>query len=211
MAELERNECFLNPLFGREWPEELLQQMGSRQSDRQAGDLTICAQPLDFMGLNYYTRSKARAPQTPREALRGYAFVAPDAATGPLTDIGWEIYPQGLSRLVNNLTRQWPMPPIWITENGAADNTELTDGHCADTTRCAYLESHLQQVGALLDQGQDIRGYYVWSLLDNFEWAHGYSQRFGIVHVDFATQVRTPKQSALLLQGMMAAHRQPSV
>jgi beta-glucosidase len=92
LAEFERNECFLNPLFGREWPLELSAQMGDRHTDRLAGDLAICAQPLDFIGLNYYTRSVAQAPQTERDRSRGYQFVAPDR-TQQLTDIGWEIYP----------------------------------------------------------------------------------------------------------------------
>jgi beta-glucosidase len=204
LAEFERNDCFLNPLFGREWPLELSAQMGDRWSDRRAGDLAICAQPLDFIGLNYYTRSVAKAPQTERDCSRGYQFVAPDS-TKKLTDIGWEIYPEGLSRVVNNLTEQWPLPPIWITENGAADNTPLVDGRCEDNLRCAYLQTHLDELAKLLSDGSDIRGYYVWSLLDNFEWAHGYSQRFGIVHVDFETQERTPKKSALLLQALLQA------
>jgi beta-glucosidase len=202
LAEFERNECFLNPLFGREWPLELSAQMGDRHTDRLAGDLAICAQPLDFIGLNYYTRSVAQAPQTERDRSRGYQFVAPDR-TQQLTDIGWEIYPAGLSRVVNNLTAQWPLPPIWITENGAADNTPLVDGECVDDLRCQYLQTHLDEVAKLLAQGADIRGYFVWSLLDNFEWAHGYSQRFGIVYVDFETQKRTPKKSALLLQALL--------
>jgi beta-glucosidase len=199
MAELERNDCFLNPLFGREWPEELLAQMGAGVADRRAGDLAICAQKLDFIGLNYYTRSVARAPVTADERSRGYAFVAPDTALR-LTDIGWEIYPEGLTRVVNNLTSQWPLPAIWITENGAADNTGVTHGECNDAMRCDYLRVHLAQVADLVRAGKDIRGYYVWSLLDNFEWAQGYSQRFGIVHVDFDTQIRTPKKSARFLQ-----------
>jgi beta-glucosidase len=202
MAEYERNDSFLNPLFGREWPAELLVQMGSRQSDRMAGDLQICAQPIDFIGLNYYTRSIAKAPATTEDAQRGYTFVTPDASQD-LTDIGWEIYPQGLTRVVENLTRQWPLPPIWITENGAADNTPVADGACADDMRCRYLQVHLDQLADLIANGVDIRGYYVWSLLDNFEWAHGYSQRFGIVHVDFETQIRTLKKSALSLKALL--------
>jgi beta-glucosidase len=202
MAEYERNDCFLNPLFGQEWPAELLQQMGPRLPDRQPGDLQITAQPLDFIGLNYYTRSIARAPLTPGDAQRGYTFVAPDARKG-LTDIGWEIYPEGLKRVVENLSHKWPLPAIWITENGAADNSAVVQGVCNDDMRCRYLELHLEQLSGLIAQGFDIRGYYVWSLLDNFEWAHGYSQRFGIVHVDFETQTRTCKKSALMLKALL--------
>ena len=134
---------------------------------------------------------------------RGYALVPPSGADLPLTDIGWEIYPTGLSRLVQNLSRQWPLPPIWITENGAADNTGVSEGDCPDVMRTNYLQVHLAELADLIRAGHDIRGYYVWSLLDNFEWAEGYSQRFGIVHVDYATQTRTPKHSARWLQAMM--------
>jgi beta-glucosidase len=203
LAEIERNDCFLNPLVGREWPQELLAQAPEVQRYRLAGDVQRIAQPLDFIGLNYYTRSVARAPANASEQTRGYAFVPPDAALAT-TDIGWEIYPQGLYRVVERLAQQWPLPPIWITENGAADNTPLAhDGQCADTMRCDYLAAHLQELVRLRANGYDVRGYYAWSLMDNFEWAQGYSQRFGIVHVDYATQQRTPKRSARLLQGWM--------
>jgi beta-glucosidase len=202
LAELERNDSFLNPLFGREWPAELLTQMGSRLADRRQGDTEICAQPMDFIGLNYYTRSIAQAPVSASDKVRGYTFVQPTAPKR-LTDIGWEIYPEGLTRVVNNLRNHWPLPPIWITENGAADNTDLVGGECDDSMRCGYLETHFEQVAELKRAGVDLRGYYVWSLMDNFEWAHGYSQRFGIVHVDFKTQKRTPKKSALMLQRLL--------
>jgi beta-glucosidase len=205
LAELERNDVFLNPLYGRDWPEEILAQFGEGIPGRLAGDLEICAQPLDFLGLNYYTRSIARVPVSAADALRGYTFVAPDPACKALTDIGWEIYPEGLHRVVHRLLDQWPLPPLWITENGAADNTPVKDGVCTDQTRCDYLAQHLRQVDRLVSEGVDLRGYYVWSLLDNFEWAHGYSQRFGIVHVDYATQRRTPKQSALWMRQLMAS------
>lgn len=205
LAEWERNDCFLNPLFGREWPDALLQQIGDQGVVRRAGDLAICAQPMDFMGLNYYTRSIAKAPASSSDAVRGYTFVPPKVPKAParLTDIGWEIYPEGLTRVVQNLQAQWPLPPLWITENGAADNTGLVQGAVDDGMRCDYLEAHFEQVAGLIRAGADIRGYYVWSLLDNFEWAHGYSQRFGIVHVDFPTQKRTAKRSALMLQRLL--------
>jgi beta-glucosidase len=201
-AEFERNDCFLNPLFGREWPSILLEQIGSRRVARHAGDLEIIAQPLDFIGLNYYTRSIAKAPETAEDKSRGYMFVAPEANKN-LTDIGWEIYPEGLNRVVQNLTQNWSLPPIWITENGAADNTPVVNDTCNDELRCSYLAQHFEKLSELVSQKIDIRGYYAWSLLDNFEWAHGYSQRFGIVHVDFATQTRTLKKSALMMQTLL--------
>ena len=203
MSELERNDVFFNPLFGREWPQEMQEQIGSLVRVRQAGDLAICAQPMDFIGLNYYTRSVARAPINAFEAERGFAFVAPTGEAMPLTDIGWEIYPAGLGRVLRHLSETWPLPPIWITENGAADNTEVIDGQCQDSLRQSYLQTHLAELAQLVADGIDVRGYYVWSLLDNFEWAQGYTQRFGVVHVDYATQQRTPKASARWLQALM--------
>jgi beta-glucosidase len=202
LAEYERNDCFLNPLFGRPWPDELLAQMGPRIADRWPEDAEICAQPIDFIGFNYYTRSFAQAPVEPADRQRGYRFVPP-AAGKSLTDFGWEIYPQGLKRVIDKLREKWPLPPIWITENGAADNTPVVDGACDDEMRCRYLQAHFAQLSEAINGGADIRGYYVWSLLDNFEWAQGYSQRFGIVHVDFETQERTSKKSALMLQALL--------
>jgi len=205
MAELERNDVFLDPLFGREWPAEMIEQIGAFADQRRPGDLAICAQPLDFIGLNYYTRSIAQAPQSAAEQRRGYRFVPPDPQRPDITHIGWEIYPQGLERVTRNLLAQWPLPPIWITENGAADNTPVAVGVCDDQLRLGYLQSHLAQLSQMVASGLDIRGYYVWSLLDNFEWAQGYTQRFGVVHVDYATQQRTPKASARWLQQLMSS------
>ena len=202
LAECERNECFLNPLFGREWPAELIAQMGTRSAERLPGDLAICAQPLDFIGFNYYTRFFAQAPQTAIDHQRGFRLDDPDDSV-ERNAMGWEIYAPGLPRMLAKLSAGWPLPPIWITENGAADNTPLVDGVCADTMRCRYLEQHIEQLSVAVAQGIDVRGYYVWSLLDNFEWAEGYSQRFGIVHVDYATQTRTPKESALMMKSLL--------
>jgi beta-glucosidase len=204
MAELERNDVFLNPLFKREWPTEVLEQMGTLADQRLAGDLPICAQPLDFIGLNYYTRSIAQAPVSTDEQRRGYRLIPPHPQRPDLTHIGWEIYPQGLDRVVRKLLAQWQLPPIWITENGAADNTPAVEGVCDDRMRLGYLQSHLAQLSGMVADGIDIRGYYVWSLLDNFEWAQGYTQRFGVVHVDYATQQRTPKASARWLQQLIS-------
>jgi beta-glucosidase len=204
MTEIERNDVFLNPLFNREWPSEVIEQMGPLAEHRLASDAAVCAQPLEFIGLNYYTRSIAQAPVSTDEQRRGYRLVPPDPQRPDLTHIGWEIYPQGLDRVVRKLLAQWPLPPIWITENGAADNTPLVDGTCNDGLRLHYLQVHLAQLADMVASGLDIRGYYVWSLLDNFEWAHGYSQRFGILHVDYETQQRTPKASARWLQQLIS-------
>jgi beta-glucosidase len=183
----------------------MIEQIGAFAEQRRPGDLAICAQPLDFIGLNYYTRSIAQAPQSAAEQRRGYRFVPPDPQRPDLTHIGWEIYPQGLERVTRNLLAKWPLPPIWITENGAADNTPVEAGGCDDRLRLSYLQSHLTQLAQMVASGLDIRGYYVWSLLDNFEWAHGYTQRFGVVHVDYSTQQRTAKASARWLQQLISS------
>ena len=154
------------------------------------------------------TLSRSVPPQIPvsaDEQRRGYRFVPPDPQRPDITHIGWEIYPQGLERVTRNLLAQWPLPPIWITENGAADNTPVVGDACDDRMRLGYLQSHLQQLSQMVASGIDIRGYYVWSLLDNFEWAQGYTQRFGVVHVDYATQQRTPKASARWLQQLISS------
>ena len=203
MAELERNDVFLNPLFGREWPIEISAQLQGVTDPRQGGDAAVCAQPLDFIGLNYYTRSVAKTPVGSADVARGYSFVPPTKAMAT-TDIGWEIYPQGLRRVMDNLLAKWPLPPIWITENGAADNTPVANGVCDDRMRLSYLQQHLAVLDQAVADGLDVRGYYAWSLMDNFEWAEGYTQRFGVVHVDYATQQRTPKSSAKWLQALIA-------
>ena len=203
MAELERNDVFLNPLFGREWPIEISAQLQGVTDPRQGGDAAVCAQPLDFIGLNYYTRSVAKTPVGSADVARGYSFVPPTEAMAT-TDIGWEIYPQGLRRVMDNLLAKWPLPPIWITENGAADNTPVANGVCDDRMRLSYLQQHLAVLDQAVADGLDVRGYYAWSLMDNFEWAEGYTQRFGVVHVDYATQQRTPKSSAKWLQALIA-------
>jgi beta-glucosidase len=114
------------------------------------------------------------------------------------TDMGWPITPEGFTELLVRLHNDYPnLPPLYITENGAAYDDPVVDGRCADPRRIEYLDLHLRAVKDAIDEGVDIRGYYQWSLMDNFEWALGYDKRFGIVHVDFESLVRTPKDSAL--------------
>src|SRR5690606_24462658 len=124
----------------------------------------------------------------------GIAFVPPD---GPVTEMGWGIHPECLESLLVRLSRDYPGTPLLLTENGAAyDDKVDADGRVRDADRVAFLDSHVRAAHAAIEQGADLRGYFVWSLLDNFEWAHGYHKRFGIVHVDYDTQRRTLKDSA---------------
>ena len=151
------------------------------------------AQPLGLLGINYYSRSVVSA--TGSYDVR--------AGVLPLTDMEWEIYPQGLTELLLRLHRDYPLPPTYVTENGGAFPDRLVNGQVHDADRIQYLHEHIAAVGVALRQGVPMAGYMVWSLLDNFEWASGYVKRFGIVHVDYETQRRTPKDSALWLRELL--------
>ena len=120
------------------------------------------------------------------------------------TQMGWEVYPQGLQELLIRFKAEYPaLPPIYITENGMASDDRVVDGVVDDAQRIAFLNRHVAAVAAAMEAGVDVRGYFVWSLMDNFEWSYGYERRFGIVHVDYATQQRTPKQSAKALAAFL--------
>jgi beta-glucosidase len=149
-------------------------------------DFEVIAQKLDFLGVNYYTRiwASSEDPPRPPPKLRGES------------DMGWENYPQGLTELLVKIHRDYPLPPVWITENGTACADRLEGGKVADPQRIDYLSSHLGAVSDAIAQGVDVRGFFYWSLLDNYEWNSGYAKRFGLVHVDYATQQRTLKDSA---------------
>ncbi len=152
----------------------------------EPGDLETIAQPLDFLGINYYTRiwSSTSNPPVPAPHAQG------------TSDMGWENYPEGLTELLCGLKRDYPLPPVFITENGMAHRDVLVDGKVDDQPRIEYMRTHLSALKAAIDAGVDIRGFFYWSLMDNFEWSSGYAKRFGLVHVDYQTQVRTPKESA---------------
>jgi len=179
------NRWFLDPLLRGEYPFDIWEHYGADVPEVQAGDLETLKGPLDFMGVNYYTR----------------AFVSSDAqkpAGASYTAMGWEVFPQGFTDLLLRLKRDYAVPPLFITENGAAySDTLSTDGESVhDLERVSYFASHLEAVRQATVQGVDVRGYFAWSLMDNFEWAFGYEKRFGLVYVDYATQQRTLKDSA---------------
>jgi beta-glucosidase len=138
----------------------------------------------------------------------GRGFVETPRAGVERTQMGWEVYPQGLEDLLRGFKASYPnLPPIVITENGMASADRVVDGRVDDAQRQSYLQRHFAAVSRAIDGGVDVRGYYIWSLMDNFEWAYGYERRFGLVHVDYATQQRTLKDSALLLQQYLAQRR----
>jgi beta-glucosidase len=170
------------------------------------GDLEVIGAPIDALGVNYYnpTRIAAAAPGT------GLPFSFRPIEGVPTTAFGWPVVPQGLRDLLLALRDRYgaSLPPIFITENGCSNADEVQpDGAVHDTARIAYLDGHLRALHEAIDAGVDVRGYFVWSLMDNFEWAEGYHQRFGLVHVDYATQQRTPKDSYHWLRAVLTTRR----
>jgi beta-glucosidase len=192
------NEWFLDPLFKKRYPELSLQAYGADAPSTQVGDFDIIARPIDFLGVNYYRREVLSAEIPPKKPEGGLGF----------TDMGWEIYPQGLTELLVKLKDEYPnLPPVYITENGMAATDQPEGGQVHDVERIDYVRTHLEALKAAIDRGVDVRGYFLWSLLDNFEWNSGYAKRFGIVYVDYATQQRTPKASALWYRDFVTAQR----
>ena len=189
------NRQYLDPVFLGRYPEELSQIFGEAWPRWPDEDFELIRQPIDFVGINYYTRS-VRRDDVRMWPLRA-AAVRQERATYTMTS--WEVFPDGLTDILVWAKHRYGDPPIYVMENGAAffDPPTADGGRVHDPLRVAYLRGHLLAAHAALARGVKLRGYMVWSLLDNLEWSHGFSKRFGIVHVDFDTQVRTPKDSAL--------------
>ncbi|MBE0669076.1 MAG: beta-glucosidase [Anaerolineales bacterium] len=187
------NRWFLDPLVGRGYPQDTVRQHGTDMAFVQDGDLEAIAVPLDFVGVNYYTRNIVRsekvseAENVPQTVFRG----------DEITEMDWEVFPEGLYKILGRLYFDYNFPVIHITENGAAfvDNVNA-DGEVDDPERLSYIQRHLQQVHRAIEAGIPVKGYFAWSLMDNFEWGFGYSKRFGLVYVDYKTQKRIVKSSA---------------
>jgi beta-glucosidase len=189
---------YADPLFKGEYPAEALAEFGDDAPQVQPGDMAAIATPMDFVGINYYSRHLSSAK----------GALAPEDKPYPKTDMGWEIYPDGLRELLLTMHREYELPATYITENGGAFPDPLAaDGRVHDADRTDYLATHIRAVAEALDKGVPMAGYMVWSLMDNFEWASGYAKRFGIVHVDYDTLERTPKDSALWFRDLVAASR----
>lgn len=185
------NRWFEQSIFSGHYPDDVLAILGPHLPENYEDDLSIIQAPLDWAGVNYYTRSVITPDAT--EPHFGFACIRGDL---PKTDIGWEIDPQGLGFFLNRLaTKIAPGMPIYITENGMANADRMYAGQINDTDRTAYFVDHLAEIEKQIAQGFPIRGYFAWSLLDNYEWAFGFGKKFGLVHVDFETQRRTPKAS----------------
>ncbi len=192
-AEAYMNRWFLDALFLGAYPDEMRDIFGSAWPGFPADDFTLIREPIDHLGLNYYTRSVNRAD--PAAHPTGAAPVRQPDALHMLT--GWEVHPASFHRCLLWLKQRYGDLPVYVTENGAAfaDPPPAADGRVADPLRVDYLRSHLDAVRRAIADGVDVRGYFAWSLLDNFEWACGYAMTFGLVHVDPATQARTIKDS----------------
>jgi beta-glucosidase len=218
-AETLHNDTWFEPLFAGRYPQHEAETWGellesADEPYRREGDLDLIGAPLDFVGINYYR------PITVADA----PYEDPDPASRTAVDIrvretwrddvrhttmGWPVVPHTFTDLLVDLAKRYPtLPPVLITENGSAeaDNVDA-EGRVRDTDRIEYLRTHLEALAAAMRAGVDVRGYYVWSLLDNFEWARGYDQRFGIVRVDYDTQQRIPKDSYHWYRQLIAAHR----
>jgi beta-glucosidase len=187
---------YMDPLFGKSYPADVLAHLGADAPQVLPGDMDIIATPMDFMGINYYSRNVVSASGSWDVKSGGHG----------ITDMGWEIYPQGLTELLVRLARDYDVPPLYVTENGGAFKDSLEHGKVRDSDRTDYIAQHIKAVADAMDQGVRMEGYMVWSLMDNFEWASGYAKRFGIVHVDYDSQKRTLKDSALWYRQFLAQH-----
>ncbi|MFM7705724.1 MAG: GH1 family beta-glucosidase [Rubrivivax sp.] len=188
---------YADPLFLGTYPPEIVANFGDDAPVVHPGDMACIATPIDYLGVNYYTRQVISAGEPFDNKTSGL----------PLTEMGWEIYAQGLTDLLLLLHRDYKLPDVLITENGGAFKDPMLGGRVQDADRIDYLRTHIAAVADARDQGVPMRGYMVWSLMDNFEWSSGYARRFGIVHVDYATQVRTPKESAHWYRSFLQACR----
>lgn len=192
------NRLFYEPLFRGHYPPDALRFFRRRgiRMWTQPGDLELISQPLDYVGLNVYTRALTRS--APVIGMR------PMSTTGPTTAMGWEIYPPCVYEVLQ-MTKSYTDLPLYIAENGAAFNDTVgPDGQVNDPERIAYLHAHMAEARRAIEDGVDLRGYFVWSLLDNFEWEDGYSKRFGLIHIDYGTLKRTPKRSAFWFRDVIA-------
>lgn len=202
------NRWYLDPLFRGRYPADAVADRvrrghlaGPELPFVKDGDLTVIAAPLDYLGVNYYSRTRVKA------GPGGEPVGAPAAPPEDLTDMGWEVFPAGLVPTLQRVTREYGAPCVYITENGAAfPDPEPAGGVIRDGRRIDYLAGHLQAAHRAVAEGVPLRGYFAWSLLDNFEWGHGYTKRFGLFGVDFVSGRRTAKQSAHWYRDTVAAN-----
>jgi len=187
------NRWFLDPLVGRGYPQDMVNDYGDAMEFVKTGDMDVMSVPVDFMGVNYYTRNIARSEKISEAENAPCTVICGDE----ITEMDWEVYPEGLYKTLGRLYFDYDFPAIYITENGAAFIDEVgADGEVDDPARLSYIKRHLEQVHRAVESGIPVKGYFAWSLMDNFEWGFGYSKRFGLIHVNYETQKRTFKSSA---------------
>jgi beta-glucosidase len=188
------HRLYLDALFLAKYPADVMAHLGQDAPSVMPGDMATIAQALDFVGVNYYTRNFS-STGNPWDV---------HSSGNQVTDMGWEVYPQGLTELLCRMHKDYALPTVLITENGAAFKDTLVDGVVNDAARLAYIRDHIAATWDAMQQGVPVRGYFAWSLMDNFEWASGYAKRFGLVHVDYETQERTLKNSALWYRSFLS-------
>jgi beta-glucosidase len=190
---------YMDAVFKGAYPSDVLDHLGADAPKVETADAALIAQPIDFLGVNYYhpiISTAARRFSPTRDGV-------------PVTDMGWEVAPSSFTEMLIRLDRDYELPPLFITENGAAYRDIVEQGGIKDEERRAYIESHVRALADAMQAGADVRGYFVWSLLDNFEWAAGYTKRFGIYYVDYETQARILKRSGDWFKNLAAAfHRE---
>ena len=207
------NRLYLDPIFRGSYPEDVLDHYrpDTDLSFIVDGDLETISAPLDFLGVNYYMRHTVREAEGTRAGSILFPGVRARTVTphgAETTAMGWPIEPDGLTEILVRINDEYTDLPIYITESGAAFHDYADpEGEVKDEERVSYLGAHIRAAQAAIERGVDLRGYFVWSLLDNFEWAEGYSKRFGLVYVDYATQRRTPKASARWYAGVISRNR----
>jgi len=207
------NRWYLDPLFGRGYPEDIVQfhrQTGNLPEGElpfvKPGDMDIIQRDIDFLGVNYYSRGIVRSSRVPEASNLAPTVIAAEDKT----DMGWEVYPEGLFSILRRVHTDYAPKCIYITENGAAfDTGPGPDGRVHDTRRRDFLQGHLNAARRACEEGIPLRGYFLWSLMDNYEWAYGYAKRFGVVWVDYETQKRIPKESATWYREVIRANALP--
>lgn len=220
------NRAFTHPMLRGEYPEDLLEDTAAVTdwSFVHQEDLKEISQPLDMLGVNFYSTttvrqwdgSTAKQSHDGHKDMGGSAWPGADDVEfveqpGPYTAMGWNIAPEALEELLVSLGEEFPELPLMVTENGAAFDDVVENGTVHDTQRADYIRRHLSAAHRAMARGVDLRGYQVWSLLDNYEWGYGYSKRFGIVRVDYDTLERLPKDSALWYTELIKTRKLPPV
>ncbi|MBM3711583.1 MAG: beta-glucosidase [Actinobacteria bacterium] len=195
------NRWFLDPVFGRTYPADVIDALGA-SPEIHSGDMKLIAQDLDFLGVNFYFRQTVAADQNSKPL----PIKSVNRENVQRTAMNWEVHPQAFEEILLRISKEYSPKAIYITENGSAWNDEVINDEIIDDERIDYLARHLDAMKSAKSQGAPILGYFAWSFLDNFEWAYGYEKRFGLIYVDYKTQIRTPKKSAfyyrqLLLNG----------